>query len=290
MNYSEQFWEKQFARDEKPKKKPKKTEGETWSLVTPFWNQEVTPPKKIKNPSRVTDVQLATVKERKRKTSCEIEENCRVQRTELRKDVKTPKILSDLQEQGINFRTHPVMANSEQKKHYLELVEKISREEGVPSKSIISMILKENEYWDPLYKVNIKGQSAFWLGQHTYEIRQLYKNKLQPPYRYDNPEDQIRVTALYLKDMCKNYSCWWNWDLARALYHVWTWIFRVPEENIRGYLANNSWVRKKIPDGTSINGLTYFTGALAYYTNKSFKEASLIIDNSTAFKRRFWLA
>lgn len=251
------------------------------------------PDKEKRPPKRTTSKPRGKIIKRASKEAsdevCSVEDWCKRDLRKLKQEVKVPKNLQDLVASWIPFRTRAVRATPQEKKFYLQLVKKVSQEEWVPEISIIKMIEKENGWWDPLYKVWLKWQSAFWLGQHTHEIRQLYKDRISPSYRFDNPEDQIRITALYLRDMCRNYSCWGNWDLARALYHVWTGIFRTKPETVKYYASLNKWVWAKIPKDKKLNGVVYFIWALAYYSWKTYEQARQIVIDSRWFRSRFWI-
>jgi hypothetical protein len=152
----------------------------------------------------------------------------------------------------------------------------VEAETWVPRAELIKLIDKENPWFDPLYKVPWDGNSAFWIWQHTKEIRTIYANRI--PWGYDiyNPRHQIWATALYLKDMKwkRNYP----WDVAMALYHVWTWIFRVPLSTIQHYMSLNGRVRNIIPPDkrASATWLDYFSAALALYGNRRFEDAKQV--------------
>lgn len=146
--------------------------------------------------------------------------------------------------------------------NYIEAINWFSEYYDVPESSIIQLIYKENENWNPSAKA--PKSSAYWLWQMIDDTWAVYWKGLDR----NNPIDQIEATVRYMREIKETKDC--SWEEVLAYYNTWTWIKSISNEQVLNFYKKNPAIAKKIPEWIEITAEVYFRAAVAYYNDKDF--------------------
>lgn len=153
---------------------------------------------------------------------------------------------------------------------YMEHINKVEAEYGLPSGIMVRLIYHENGTWDPTLKA--PGSTAYGLSQLPIDTWNDVCRWSKLNLDRNNPIDQITAGAYYLSHIAKTNHTH-DGALLLGYYNTGPGIMRLGVDTIATYSRLNPAIRRIHPTHSPANAREYFACAVAYYSDVSYTQA-----------------